>query len=166
MNQRPRPSEPPLTGYTRNTSKRPRRFAPHWPSIISAASVLGISVTAVGIVLNDSPARGAADHAAVVMNPTATPGSPLPRKAPEYAPAAPDELPGDGMWIVGKQIKPGVYQSEAGALCYWERLSGLGGRYVDLIDNGGFRKGPTLVQVYVGDFAFSSQGCGKWVTVR
>lgn len=165
MTQRPRPTEPPLTGYTRDT-RAPRRFRPHWPSIISAASVLGISVTAVLIVLNDSPARGAADRAAVVVTPTASPGVPVPsRKGPEYSPPVPVKVPGDGTWLVGKQVKPGIYQSVAGPLCYWERLAGLSGKYVDLIDNGGFRKGPTLVEVLASDFAFGSQGCGEWVKV-
>jgi hypothetical protein len=70
------------------------------------------------------------------------------------------------MWIVGKQMKPGVYQSNAGASCYWERLAGLSGKYADLLDNGGFRRGPKLVEVKATDFAFTSQGCGRWEPVQ
>lgn len=158
------PTEPPATGYTRSTSGR-RRLRPHWPSIICAASVLGIAVTAVLVVWSDNPARGAADHAAVVAKPTATPGTPV-KPRPEYSPPIPDRVAGDGMWIVGKQIKAGVYQSDAGVSCYWERLAGLSGKYTDLLDNGGFRRGPQLVEVLTSDFAFTSQGCGRWEPVQ
>lgn len=146
--------------------RRANRPSYRWPAIISALSAAGIAVVACSVVLLIDNPTAAADETAVVAKPTATPGIPVPRKPTEYSPPTPEELPGDGMWIVGKQVRPGVYQSEAGALCYWERLAGLSGQYVDLLDNGGFRKGPTLVQVYVDDYAFSSQGCGKWVLVR
>lgn len=154
------PTEPPATGYTRSTSER-RRLRPHWPSIVCAAAVLGIAVAAVLVVWSDSPARGAADRAAVVAPPASVPGVP---------PIARSEMvPGNGTWLVGTKagrVKPGVYRSEAGPLCYWERLAGLSGDYVDLIANGGFRDGPTLVEVEASDYAFGSQGCGKWVPVR
>jgi hypothetical protein len=114
----------------------------------------------VYVILQDSPARGAADKAAVVS------GTVKPRTGPEYAPPVPDQVAGDGMWIVGKQMKPGVYQSNAGASCYWERLAGLSGKYADLLDNGGFRRGPKLVEVKATDFAFTSQGCGRWEPVQ
>lgn len=158
------PTEPPATGYTRSTTDR-RRLRLEPVTIVPAAVVLLIAVIAVYVVLQDSPARGAADHAAVVAKPTAVPGVAV-RQGPEYSAPVPDQVAGDGMWIVGKQIKPGVYQSTAGASCYWERLAGLSGSYVDLIDNGGLRRGPKLVEVRASDFAFSSQGCGRWEPVR
>lgn len=162
------PVEPPLTGYTlTDRDHRPRWWNRlHWPSIVSAAAVLLIAVIAVGVVLHDSPARSAADHAAVVAKPTATPGTPVPsRKSPEYSPPIGDTLEGDGQWIVGKQMKPGVYRSMAGPKCYWSRLAGLDDRYVDLIANGGMRKGPQLVEVKATDFVFETQGCEQWVLV-
>lgn len=152
------PTEPPATGYTRSTSGR-RRLRPHWPSIISAAAVLGIAATAVLIVLSDSPARGAADHAAVISPPSSVPGPPVSRA---------DLIPGDGTWLVGTtagRVKPGLYRSAGGKLCYWERLAGLSGDYVDLTQNGGFRDGPLLVEVLSTDYAFSSQGCYRWERV-
>lgn len=156
------PTEPPTTAYTRSDGDR-RRLRPHWPAIISAASALGIAVIAVLVVLSDNPATGAADHAAVVATarPTAVPGIPVVPRS--------EMLPGDGTWLVGTQtgrVKPGVYRSTVGVLCYWERLAGLSGGYVDLIANGGFRKGPQLVEIEPGDYAFGSQGCGRWEPVR
>lgn len=159
------PTEPPVTGYTRSAGER-RRLRLDPAILVPSAAVLLITVIAVGVVLQDSPARGAADHAAVIAKPTAVPGIPVPsRNSPEYSPPVPDHLPGDGMWLVGKQVKPGVYRSTAGIRCYWERLAGLSGKYVDLLDNGGFRNGPTLVQILAADFAFTSQGCGAWERV-
>lgn len=151
-----RPSEPPLTGYTRSTTERRR---PHWPSIISALSVLGIAAAAVLVVWSDNPAMGAADHAAHVAKPTAAPGPAVPQ---------PNTVPGDGTFLVGTkagQVRPGVYQTAAGESCYWERLSDLSGEYTGLLMNGGFRKGQKLVQVEQGDYAFSSQNCGTWTAV-
>lgn len=160
-----RPAEPPLTGYTRSTSERRRlRLS---ATIVAPAAVIAIAAIATYVVLQDSPATGAADHAAVVAKPTAAPGPPVPQKPTEYAPPRPGAtLPGDGQWIVGKDIVPGLYRSESGFLCYWERLSGLSGKYVDLIDNGGFRKGQLYVRVEAGDYAFTSQGCVKWERIR
>lgn len=164
------PVEPPLTGYTRTDRPAPwwRRVSRkiHWPSVISAVCVLLIAVIVVYVVLQDSPARSAADRAAVVAKPTATPGTAVPsRNGPEYSPPIGDTIDGDGEWLVGKQIMPGVYRSDAGAKCYWERLSGLSGSYVDLLANGGYRRGPQLVEVKLTDFVFTSQGCKQWVKV-
>jgi len=71
------PSEPPQTGYTRSTFGR-RRLP--WPAIIAALSAAGIAITvALVIVWSDSPARGAADRAAVVSPPSSIPGPPIPQ---------------------------------------------------------------------------------------
>lgn len=140
-------------GRTRRAIRRVDRWCTD--HVAAVVTVVGVCIVAVGVVIvaNDSPARAAGDKAAVVS------------RGPEYAPPVPGRVSGDGMWIVGKQIKPGVYQSNAGVSCYWERLAGLSGKYEDLLDNGGFRRGPKLVEVKATDFAFASQGCGEWVMV-
>lgn len=150
-----RASEPPLTGYTRTTFTR----RPHWPSIISALSVLAITAVVLLVVWSDNPAMGAADHAAHIAQPTAVPGPAVPQ---------PDTIPGDGTFLVGGkagQVRPGVYVTNAGQSCYWERLSDLSGEYTGLLMNGGFRKGQQLVQVEQGDYAFATQNCGRWQRV-
>lgn len=160
-----RPPEPPIPTpegfpltYLASRPSRLRRIARQVtaPGVISSTAVLGIAATMTVVVLSDNPARSAADHAAVIAKPTAVPGIPVLRG---------DQLPGDGTWIVGKEVKPGVYRSTAGKLCYWERLAGLSTKYVDLIANGGFRNGPQLVEILPTDYAFGSQGCGKWERV-
>lgn len=149
-----RPAEPPLTGYTRRTTPPSYRR----PAIASVAAVLTMTAVAVAVVLLTDNAARAADKAPVA---SATP-TPL----TEYAPPVPATIPGDGMFLVGKHVKPGVYRSTAGRSCYWERLAGLSGSYVDLIANGGLRRGPHLIEIKASDFAFSSQNCGGgWVMV-
>lgn len=163
----PRPEHYELSNAAARPSRlrRALRFIDRHPGWTASALVVAIAAVPVWVVAQDNPARGAADRAAVIAKPTAVPGVPV-KASPEYAPAVPGTVDGDGMWIVGKQIKPGVYQSRAGVSCYWERLAGLSGKYEDLIDNGGYRKGQQLVEVLASDFAFTSQGCGQWVMVR
>jgi hypothetical protein len=71
-------------------------------------------------------------------------------------------IPGDGTYVVGSDIGPGVYVSAAtGNGCYWERLSGLSGTFNDIIANGS-SAGQQYVQIAPSDVAFSTQGCSKW----
>jgi hypothetical protein len=79
---------------------------------------------------------------------TFVPGSPLPSFGP-------------GTFAVGAQVAPGRWRSETGDLCYWERLSGLGGGFDELLASAGV-PGPTEVVVAPTDAAFRSSGCGRW----
>jgi hypothetical protein len=155
--------EPPIpqpVNYPRSydAARRTTKPTPNLPVLFVSLAVLAIVMVVGGTVAaTGHPATAAADSAAVVST----------RRPAEYAPPVAATIPGDGMWLVGKHVKPGVYRSTAGRSCYWERLAGLSGSYVDLIANGGFRRGPYLVEIKAGDFAFTSQGCGNgWVMVR
>ena len=68
---------------------------------------------------------------------------------------------GDGTWVVGEDIEPGVYRNNGGGWCYWERLSGLSGEFGDIIANGA-PEGQAVVEISSSDAAFSSEGCGTW----
>jgi hypothetical protein len=68
---------------------------------------------------------------------------------------------GPGTFAVGAQVAPGRWRSDGGDLCYWERLSGLGGGLDELLDSAGV-PGPTEVVLGPSDVAFSSFGCGTW----
>jgi hypothetical protein len=76
---------------------------------------------------------------------------------------------GDGTWIVGSQIEPGVYQSpglvnsETGQDIrgYWERLSGFTGTSDDILANHN-GVGPFVVQILSSDMGFQSKRCGPW----
>ena len=69
---------------------------------------------------------------------------------------------GDGIFIVGKEVKPGTYRSRGGGSCYWARLSGFGGS--DIIVNGGFNRNQ-IVTISSSDRGFESRSCGTWYRV-
>lgn len=74
-------------------------------------------------------------------------------------PSAP-VIEGDGTWMVGSEIKPGIYVAEGADFCTWERLKGLSGGLKDIIANGVSPR--PVVNVMAGDKAFGSSGCGSW----
>ena len=39
-----------------------------------------------------------------------------------------------GQWLVGKEVKPGIYRTTA-ATCYYQRLSGFTGSFNEIISN-------------------------------
>lgn len=89
--------------------------------------------------------------------PTAAPPTPVPA-----TPTASPFTFGPGTQLVGGDIQPRTYRALApGDFCYWERLSGLGGSFEEIIANG-TPSGPTLITVLATDAAFSSEGCGEW----
>lgn len=69
----------------------------------------------------------------------------------------------NGTWLVGTEIAPGVYQTRRDvSFCYWERLSGLGGTFDEIITNANVI-GQGIVEIDDGDEAFSASGCGEWI---
>lgn len=66
---------------------------------------------------------------------------------------------GDGTYRVGKEIKPGTYQSTDVDGCYWERQNRNG----KTIDNY-FADSAKRVQVTIrsSDYGFETKGCGTW----
>ena len=77
-----------------------------------------------------------------------------------------DEIPGDGTYVVGKDIEPGTYRTDGpqGGLvtnCYWARLSSTSGDLRDIIANGN-TMGRTTVTIAPTDKAFTTTGCNRW----
>ena len=64
---------------------------------------------------------------------------------------------GDGTFLVGSEIAPGRYRSEAP--CDWERLSGFGGPQDDVIE---FAFRSDTVAIAPTDIGFHSGYCGTW----
>lgn len=62
---------------------------------------------------------------------------------------------GEGLYVVGADIKPGTYHTEGGSVCYWARLSSLDTS--DIIDNS-LSSGPQTIQVRAGDRALQIRG--------
>ena len=75
------------------------------------------------------------------------------------APAALSSKIGPGTYMVGRDIAPGTYRGKAGAdvmeSCYWERLSGLGGVFDDIIANDN-AMGSFFVNVGASDLALNT----------
>ena len=69
----------------------------------------------------------------------------------------------DGVWLVGKEITPGVYQASEN--CFWSRLSGFKAEVTDVITGGSVAAGSTVV-IEPTDAGFSSLGCGGWTRVE
>lgn len=76
---------------------------------------------------------------------------------------AANTIPGDGVFLVGEDVKPGTYrtQGSAGLGCYWARLSGTSGNFDEIITNGN-AEGPTTVTIAKSDKAFETSGCQEW----
>jgi TolA-binding protein len=69
-------------------------------------------------------------------------------------------IPGDGIWLVGDDISPGVYQAQgSGSACYWARLNSSDG--FDINDNH-FGSASVSVEIRSSDWAFETSGCGSW----
>jgi hypothetical protein len=71
-----------------------------------------------------------------------------------YTPPPPKQY-GEGTYVVGTDIQPGVYRTSGSGDCYWARLSSL--NTTDIIDNSA-SSGPQTVQVQGGDKAFEVTG--------
>lgn len=125
--------------------------------IVAGASILGIVTTCwIFVVLTDTPAHDATVKLPqpVIARPTSKPGPPVPAR-----------VPGDGTFIVGKQIKAASYRTAGGPRCRWARLDDLRGRPNSVRDSG---PAPTWTQVDLVDgvVGFETHGCAAWVMVR
>ena len=63
-------------------------------------------------------------------------------------------ITGDRTYIVGLDIAPGTYVTAGAPGCYWERLSGLGGTFGEIITNGS-SDGQQYVTISPSDAGFS-----------
>jgi hypothetical protein len=72
-----------------------------------------------------------------------------------------------GLWLVGAQIAPGTYQTNAKYGCYLERLRNFGGNFSAIIANNFVSTaGNQLVSIAASDVGFSTNGdCGVWTRV-
>lgn len=79
------------------------------------------------------------------------------------SPTAP--LAGDGIYIVGTDIAPGLWRADGVSSCYWARLSGFGGSLDEIIANDN-AKGTAMVQIGPSDKGFETSRCGTWSKVQ
>jgi uncharacterized protein YgiM (DUF1202 family) len=83
-----------------------------------------------------------------------------PSAAPGQAPAQVATF-GAGVQRVGADIVAGTYRAPGSGRCYWERLSGFGGTFGEIIANE-YSPGPQVVTISASDKGFMSRGCGTW----
>jgi hypothetical protein len=105
---------------------------------------------------------------------TASTATAHPRTQPLPAPAAAPALPpglattfGEGKFVVGTDIAPGIYRTTgpSGRLdCYWERLKRTSGTTDSIIANN-LGRGPVTVTIDGNDGAFQTRWCSTWTKV-
>jgi hypothetical protein len=70
---------------------------------------------------------------------------------------------GDGTYIVGLDLDPGVYVAAGGESCEWARLSGFAATTDEVLESGAVaRDALARVEIEATDAGFTSGGCGTW----
>ena len=72
---------------------------------------------------------------------------------------------GDGTYIVGTSIAPGIYLSQGGDNCYWGRI-GIDSNGKAVVLAIGTPTGPVMVTILPTDAGFTTAGCGVWGIVK
>jgi len=75
-------------------------------------------------------------------------------------------IPGDGTFLVGKDVKPGTYRMtgpKSGSSCYWQRSGDASGTNIIANDN---IAGPAVVDIKSSDVAFKTSRCAAWTLAR
>jgi len=127
---------------------------------LAALAVVGLAVGAAGCTSEttsdaeggtEAPADGAAQVESVASEePAAPPGT---------------TLPGEGMFVVGSEITPGLWKGVDASSGYWARLKNASGDLGSIVANDNVASGNTYVQVARGDKYFEANGFGEWVKV-
>ncbi|MGH3326327.1 MAG: hypothetical protein ACRDPT_00735 [Streptomycetales bacterium] len=91
-------------------------------------------------------------------------GGRAPAEATADAPLG-QTIPGEGMFVVGRDVQPGTYRTQGSAFCYWERLSDRSGAYESVIDRE-LATRPAVVTIKGTDEAFHTTGCPDWHRAR
>lgn len=153
--------EPAYQPHPPTSHRRPR----HWPWIagIAAAFAAGTVISATNPPATPAPAATI----------TVTAEAPAPAAAPAPAttrtvtvtrtvtPAPLATVPGEGTYLVGVDMAPGVWRAAATTAdsCYWARLSSTDTG--DIIDNNN-TSGPVVLTIRKTDVAFETSGCAEW----
>lgn len=133
---------------------------------IFAYPIFGLISLVIGLIFglainSETPVSSTSDPSATPTRNTPVAKKPGPTKT---KPKPVSIKISDGIYEVGTDIKPGRYKANSDNICYWARLSGLGGDLNDIITNhlGG---GQQIVTIKKSDVAFESRRCGEWTKV-
>ena len=146
------------------TDQAPWRKVPTWLWVVGAILVLGLIINAFGGADSDTTADAPQDTPAATEEAEQAEASPEEAVdvAEETAPE-PEAGFGDGTYIVGENLEPGIYRSTGVNLCYWERMSGFGGTFEEIIANG--NEG-TIIEIAASDAGFKTERCGQWLPLE
>jgi hypothetical protein len=155
-----------------------------WGTVAATVGALLIGI-AVGASAKTKTTASPAAANAVPATKATTVYITLPAAAPKAAPAttapqapppttanpttASATIPGDGTYVVGTDIKPGLYKTSGPSAsgfgdCYWEREKDLSGGFGSILANDN-AKGQTTVKILSSDAAFKTSGCADWVKI-
>ena len=138
------------------------------------AVFLAVVVVAAGVAVIASALRShlpGGQPAATATTPVADPivsGEPLEEEEPSPSPAVtgPRTTFADGIWTVGKDVKPGRYKTTVPNdvfACHWERMRDTNGTTQSTIAEGlGEPSSHVTVTIKSTDKAFKSELCGTW----
>lgn len=73
------------------------------------------------------------------------------------------QVPTEGTYVVGQQVKPGIYvaANKLNKSCYWARLSDFSGTLDGIVSNEN-GKGQSIVEVSESDIGFEVSGCANF----
>jgi hypothetical protein len=71
---------------------------------------------------------------------------------------------GQGTYVIGVDVAPGMWRSSGGTTCYWQRMSGFSGSFSEIIANENAGES-TIVTIGATDKAFTSTRCGTWTKI-
>lgn len=137
------------------------------------AVFLAIVVVAAGVgviafaLRSHLPGQNPAASPTPVADPVVS-GEPLEVEEPSPSPAVtgPRTTFADGIWMVGKDVKPGRYKTTVPNdvfACHWERMRDTSGTTQSTIAEGlGEPSSHVTVTIKSTDRAFKSELCGTW----
>jgi hypothetical protein len=148
---------------TGGSGDTPKKKVPTWLWVVGGILVLGLVINAFGgSDSGETAADPPASAPAAPNEPEGTDDQVAQEPAEEVA-AEPEAGFGDGTYIVGENLDPGIYRSTGTNLCYWERMSGFGGTFEEIIANG--NEG-TIVEIVASDAGFKTERCGQWLPLE
>ena len=125
---------------------------------------IGIATFVVGVAVGLLVSKGGTTApAAIEAPPTVTVSVPATNE-PEPLTGEAAAMAQDGIWLVGKDIRPGTYRSSADDSCYWARLTNTSGDFTAILANGNGAN--QVVTISKSDKAFQSVHCAPWTKVR
>ncbi|SFP89027.1 hypothetical protein SAMN05660464_0005 [Geodermatophilus dictyosporus] len=120
-----------------------------------------LSAVISDITSDDESSEAASDTTESYSAPPATGAPTSPVLPPEPEPPG----FGDGTYLVGTEVHPGLYRSDGAHYCSWKRLSDLSGDYDAVLAWDYFVEGQVYVEVLPTDVAFTTDDCGRWTAV-